>query len=162
MNTLLAILCSLLGADNYHIRNAAHETLTALGPVASAHLQLASRSMDPEVRHRALTITADIRRRQVDTWLDAQAELPWFDSAPGVWPVTDEWIHCLHAGTAEVNRRGLLLGTPNWLEYRLATRTYLQERMADGAMGFDEAGALLGVMRKRCAHWVANNAYPQP
>ena len=162
MTLILAICCTLLGHEKWAVRDRASVTLGSYGPAAIPYLQHAAGSSDPEVRHRAKTLLGEARRQQIEMWLIAQKELPWIDSAPGVWPLSDDMYIYVVAGRDEATRRGVLHGAPQWNDYRFATAAWLRDRLGGEDLTFGDAAELLRVMRERCAAWRVVGGYPQP
>jgi hypothetical protein len=149
---LLAVPASAaeqLGSDDWPTRERAGATLAALGPLAVPALQRAARSPDGEVRQRAVALLAQRRVSRVDRLTAAAfarlcaagfADWPWVDSLPRDYPGRDAVIGRY---LRQAREAGAACGSPDFPEYRQATRLLVRDRFAGGATEADVATLLL-------------------
>lgn len=115
---LWCLLIVDLGHDDFRRREAASAALATRGLLVAPLLDSASRDPDPEIARRAERLLTTCRQQWANQALPTGAtRLPWLDMVPGITP------HEAHSWAAQEGIDGAgPPGSPEWPEYRAATR----------------------------------------
>ena len=150
MIPFLLALC--LGSNDFDTRERAEACLAAAWPLSCPACQWARGSSDPEVACRANRVldrfSAFGGNYETSLLVGSFLGLPYSDSLPGLalWDYRT-------AAVQDLTARGVPVGGPLWLDYRYATRLWLESEWCGDTM-------TLAIMLARSQFWDANGRYP--
>lgn len=149
-------LCAQLGSDSYVIREAAHQTLLALGKQVQERLQmLQETSQDPEVVCRAMAILRDIaEREQIENAFGRKPKVPHTDEELAEAKALAERLE--QGGVQHRNKVYEDMG-PEKLTRRVeAMRAWMRSHPTDGNVAYNLGYTLywMGRNREAVAVWL--------
>lgn len=155
---LVVVLISLMNSPSYRERELAYHTLGRLQQFAIPYLIQSQESQYPEVTCRAASLITSYHQRhaaELATNLlpDNYPCLPWIDELPDDYPDRCELI------TQFLSRSRKELGTfgsPDWTDYRHATRLFLEHEFANGC-SIEAARRLLNQMVVNEREWIRDH-----
>ena len=157
--TMVAVaLIAQLGSPDYRQRELATNQLVRFSPLAVPHLQAAQSNKNPEIAIRSTFLLTTYYRKNAAQLTEkvrpnGWPHLPWMDMLPHDHPDRDSVVsQYLQRAQSEIGRHG----SPDWKDYRHATRLYVQKMFANGH-SMKAVQATLNRMAKAESDWITAN-----
>ncbi len=154
-SSILALI-TLLGHDNYRVREAANAKLRMLADVAIIQLLAGERHPDPEIAYRCRAMVNAWFARHADELTELVkprkfSDWPFIDMLPIEWPERDGIVH------GYLDAVGPADG-PGWPRFSRACRLWIRDLIAARV----DVGALLVVLCERTVRWCLEHAWEGP